>query len=78
MTPTVMSVLDVDDVDDDNDGLIEIHDLDMFNHIQYSLAGTSYKTGADATDNREGAPEQETDNCTTATMDGQELLSLRL
>ena len=60
-------VPDVDDVDDDNDGLIEIHDLDMFNHIQYSLAGTSYKTGADATDNREGAPEDATDDCTTAT-----------
>ena len=60
-------VPDVDDVDDDNDGLMEIHDLDMFNHIQYSLAGTSYKTGADAKDNREGAPEDATDDCTTAT-----------
>ena len=58
-------VLNVDDVDDDNDGLMEIHDLDMFNHIQYSLAGTSYKTGADAEDNREGAPEEATDDCTT-------------
>ena len=63
------SVLNVDDVDDDNDGLMEIHDLDMFNHIQYSLAGTSYKTGADATDNREGAPEEATDDCTTIVTD---------
>ena len=63
-------VLDETDVDDDNDGLMEIHDLDMFNHIQHSLAGTAYKTGADATNNREGAPEAETDDCTTATMDG--------
>ena len=62
-------VPDVDDVDDDNDGLMEIHDLDMFNHIQYNLAGTSYKTGADATDNREGAPEDATDDCTTIVTD---------
>ena len=60
-------VPDVDDVDDNNNGLIEIHDLDMFNHIQYNLAGTSYKTGADAEDNRKGAPEDATDDCTTAT-----------
>ena len=60
-------VPDVDDVDDDNDGLIEIHDLDMFNHIQYSLAGTSHKTEASAKDNREGAPEDATDDCTTTT-----------
>ena len=62
-------VLNVDDVDDDNDGLMEIHDLDMFNHIQYSLAGTAYKTGADAEDNREGAPEEATDDCTTIVRD---------
>ena len=58
------------DVDDDNDGLIDIHNLDMFNHIQYNLAGTSYKTAADAQDNRKGAPGAETDDCTRATMDG--------
>ena len=63
-------VLNVDDVDDDNNGLIEVHNLDMFNHIQYNLTGTSYKTGADAEDNRKGAPKAETDNCTVATMDG--------
>ena len=55
------------DVDDDNDGLIEIHNLDMFNHIQYSLAGTSYKTGADAADDQDGAPTATTANCKTAT-----------
>ena len=63
-------VPDATDVDDNNNGLIEIHDLDMFNHIQYSLAGTSYKTGADATDNRDGAPGESTADCKTATMDG--------
>ena len=62
-------VPDVDDVDDDNDGLIEIHDLDMFNHIQYSLAGTSYKNSDSASDNREGAPEDATDDCTTIVTD---------
>ena len=60
-------VPDTGDVDDNNNGLIEIHDLDMFNHIQYSLAGTSYKTGADAEDNRDGAPDKATDDCTAAT-----------
>ena len=64
------------DVDDDNDGLIEIHNLDMFNHIRYNLAGTSYKTGTDATDNRMGAPEAATKNCTRATMDGGKSLYL--
>ena len=63
------------DVDDDNDGLIEIHNLDMFNHIQYSLAGTSYKTGADAADDQDGAPTATTANCKTA---HRRHLSLRL
>ena len=60
-------VLNVDDVDDDNDGLIEIHNLDMFDHIRHNLTGTSYKTGADAEDNREGAPTATTANCKTVT-----------
>ena len=30
------------DVDEDNDGLIEIRNLEMFNNIRYNLAGTSY------------------------------------
>ena len=55
------------DVDDDDDGLMEVRDLDMFNHIQYSLAGTSYKMGADAEANIRGAPASQTDNCKTAT-----------
>ena len=56
---------DVTDVDDDNDGLIEVHNLDMFDHIQYSLAGTSYKTGASIADNRTGGPTEATADCTT-------------
>ena len=61
---------DATDVDDDNDGLIEIHDLNMFNHIKNNLAGTSYKTSGSGTDDRKGAPEENTDDCKTATMDG--------
>ena len=33
---------DACDVDDDNNGLIEIRSLDMLHHIHYNLAGTSY------------------------------------
>ena len=35
-------VMNSADVDDDNDGLIEIHNLDMFDNIRLNLAGTSY------------------------------------
>ena len=63
-------VPDATDIDNDNDGLIEVHNLDMFDHIRHNLTGTSYKTGADATDNRDGAPGESTADCKTATMDG--------
>ena len=69
-------VLDTDDVDDDGDGLIEIENLDMFNNIRHNLAGTSYKTGTDAEDNRMGAPKAATKNCTRPTMDGGKSLYL--
>ena len=65
------------DVDEDNDGLIEVHNLDMFDHIRHSLAGTSYKTGADAKGNTRGAPTGQTDNCKTAT-DGAYLCGYEL
>ena len=58
---------DTNDVDDDNNGLIEVHNLDMFNNIRHNLAGTSYKTSSSAAHNRDGAPSAETVNCTTAT-----------
>ena len=67
---------DTTDVDDDNDGLIEVHNLDMFDHIRHDLAGTSYKTSSSASDNRTGAPEAETDDCKTATVDGGKSLYL--
>ena len=44
------------DVDDDNDGLIEINTLDDLHNIRYNLAGTSYKTNAADTGNINGAP----------------------
>ena len=59
-------VPDTTDVDDDNDGLIEIENLDMFNNIRHNLAGTSYKISSTALDNRMGAPTQATDDCDTA------------
>ena len=37
------------DVDDDNDGLIEICNLDGLNHVRHNLAGTSYKDSSGAT-----------------------------
>ena len=61
------SVLNVDDVDDDNDGLIEIHNLDMFDHIRHNPGGTSYRSGSTATANTQGAPEEATDDCKTVT-----------
>ena len=44
------------DLDDDNDGLIEIHDAIEFNNIRYNLAGTSYKDSTVANSNTTGAP----------------------
>ena len=52
--------LDSVDVDDDNDGLIEIHNLSMLNNVRYNLAGTSYKTSASDSGSAAGAP---TTNC---------------
>ena len=43
-------------VDDDNDGLIEINNLEDLDNIRYNLAGTSYKTNATDPGNMNGAP----------------------
>ena len=44
-------------VDDDGDGLIEIHNIDQLNSIRYNLRGTSYKaTSASATGITAGCP----------------------
>ena len=44
------------DVDDDDDGLIEIHYLEDLDYVRYNLAGTSYKTSATASGNTSGLP----------------------
>ncbi len=54
------------DVDDDNDGLIEIHTLEMLDSMRHNLAGTSYKTSATAAPLIAGAPESATADCKTA------------
>ena len=58
------------DVDADNDGLIEIHNLDMFNNIRFNLAGTSYDQEEADTDkgnigNTSGGPTSATTACPT-------------
>ena len=62
VTATILRDIDGDmvpnlaDVDDDNDGLIEIHTLEDLNNIRYNLAGTSYKASASDPGNTDGAP----------------------
>ena len=47
-------VENVNDVDDDNDGLIEILSLEMLYNIRYDLDGTHYDTDADDSTGKEG------------------------
>ena len=49
------TVCDGIDVDDDNDGLIEISSLEMLNNIRYDLDGTHYDDEADDTAGNEGS-----------------------
>ena len=66
------------DVDADDDGLIDIYNLDMLNNIRYNLAGTSYKTSADDLGSSAGAPASRPFNCigrtTTSNLCGYELM----
>ena len=48
------SIAAATDVDDDNDGLIEICNLNGLDHVRHNLAGTSYKDSATATGNTTG------------------------
>ena len=41
-------------VDNDGDGLIEIWNLEQLDHMRYNLAGTSYKTSAEASGDTRG------------------------
>ena len=38
-------ILDANDVDDNNNGLIDIRTAEEFNNIRHNLAGTGYNTG---------------------------------
>ena len=71
-----------DDVDDDNDGLIEIHNLNMLHNIRYNLAGTTYDDEEDDGEGNSGditgAPTEETAHCDTATADGVYLCGYEL
>ena len=77
-------VADSDDVDDDNDGLIEIRNLDMLDNIRHNLAGTTYDDeaddGAGNLGSSTGASTTEPANCndnnsgTTRTLCGYELM----
>ena len=66
------NVADIVDVDDDNDGLIEITSLAELNNVRHNLAGTSYddeEADADTGDTGDttGGPTTATANCPTAT-----------
>ena len=57
------------DVDDDNDGLIEITNATEFNNIRYNLAGTSYRTSTTPSNN----PTGDTIGCPASGCNGYEL-----
>ena len=50
-------ISNAEDIDDDNDGLIEIEFLEDLNAIRYQLDGGSYKSSADAEPNTSGCPD---------------------
>ena len=51
------------DIDQDDDGLIEICDLEGLNAMRYQLNGESYKKSADATEVKTGCSEEGTGRC---------------
>ena len=51
------------DRDDDNDGLLEIATPQELSHIRYSLDGSGYKDGPDATKDTTGCPPAEEGGC---------------
>ncbi len=55
----------IEDIDDDNDGLIEIKDKPELNNMRHNLAGSSYRTSGSATGDTSGAPKTATPDCTT-------------
>ena len=63
-------VLNADDVDNDNDGLIEILSLEMLYNIRYDLDGSHYDTDADDSAGKEGSNA----GCLNNTCQGYELV----
>ena len=62
---------DACDVDDDNDGLIEINTLEDLDYVRHNLAGTGYQPGPECCRLRPlGAPDSATALCTTETASG--------
>ena len=67
------------DIDNDNDGLIEIWTLEQLHNMRYDLAGSSYKTSSTDTGITTGASATEPANCddsdtaTTVVLCGYEL-----
>ena len=54
---TVFSVVDdTNDVDENNNGLIEIYDLDMLDSMRHNLTGTGYHAGSGASPDSTGVP----------------------
>ena len=68
------------DIDNDNDGLIEIWTLEQLHNMRYDLAGSSYKTSSAGTGITTGASATEPANCddgnaaTTVVLCGYELM----
>ncbi len=75
-------VADLYDVDDDDDGLIEIRTAEELYNIRFNLAGTTYDTDADDSSGSEGnvlgAPESPTTDCLGGNSPQLRHLSLRL
>ena len=54
VTPSIPGTASDNDVDDNDNGLIEVRTLNELNNIRYSLAGASYKTSTDDAGTSEG------------------------
>ena len=62
-----------DDIDDDNDGLIEIWSLEHLHNMRYNLRGNSYKNSETASADTTGASTTLPANCTNSMLCGYEL-----
>ena len=71
-------VLNADDVDDDNDGLIEISTLAELNNVRFNMRGTSYDDEMEDADtgSTRGASTIEPANCSDGNLDPESIISL--